>query len=56
MLVIVMNITGSSLHTGGFLALAFMINSSFYLGTVGMLCNIRYPFDSLSILNFSSEN
>ena len=56
MLVIEVNITESSLHTEGFLTLAFMINSSFCHGTVGMLRNSRYSFDSWSILNFSSEN
>lgn len=48
MLATVGNTTASLGHTGGFLTQAFMINSSFYLGTVGTSRDRRYSFDSFS--------
>ena len=54
MLVTEHNITESLGHTEGFLAVAFMIDDSFYLGTVGKLQKNHYPFDTLGVLNINS--
>lgn len=54
MLVTELNTTESLGHTEGFLAVAFIIDDSFYLGTVGKLQKKHYPLDILGLFNVNS--